>query len=86
LALYGSIERKRGSIDIANRLIDRITEGFWLLGKHPYLGRPRSEDLRPGLRTFPIGEYLIVYQVRGEDAAILHVMRGSRDIEGLLTD
>jgi plasmid stabilization system protein ParE len=33
-----------------------------------------------------VGEYVIVYRIDGEDALILHVMRGSRDIEGRLPD
>ena len=38
------------------------------------------------LRSFPVGEYVIIYRIDGEDALILHAMRGSRDIEGLLND
>ena len=78
------VARESGSIDIANRLIDAITERFWLLGQHPQIGRRRDHDLRPSLRTFPVGEYVIVYRIEGEDALILHVIRGSRDIVGQL--
>jgi plasmid stabilization system protein ParE len=42
--------------------------------------------LRTGLRSFPVGEYLIIYRVEGEDVLILHVMRGSRNIQALLRD
>jgi plasmid stabilization system protein ParE len=34
----------------------------------------------------PVGEYVIIYRVEGADALILHVMRGSRDIEGFLSE
>jgi len=27
------------------------TERFWLLARYPWLGRPRDEDLHPGLRS-----------------------------------
>jgi plasmid stabilization system protein ParE len=50
---------------------------------YPHLGRRRDEDLRPGLRSFPVGEYAIIYRVETEDVLILHVIHGSRDIEGL---
>src|SRR5690349_23979294 len=73
------VARESGSIEIANRLIDSITDRFWLLGQHTHIGRPR-DDLRPGLRSFPAGEYVIIYRIEDEDASILHVMRGSRDI------
>ncbi len=29
---------------------------------YPNLGRARDEDLRPGLRSFPVGEYVIIYR------------------------
>jgi toxin ParE1/3/4 len=78
------VARHSSNTDIANRLIDTITERFWLLAQHPQIGRRRDHDLRPGLRSFPVGEYVIIYRLEGEDALILHVMRGSRDIAGLL--
>ena len=39
------IARDSGSIEIADRLIDSITDRFFLLGDHPYVGRLR-DDLR----------------------------------------
>jgi plasmid stabilization system protein ParE len=42
--------------------------------------------LRTGLRTFPVGEYVIIYRTEGEDVLILHVVRGSRNIQVLLRD
>jgi len=33
-----------------------------------------------------VGEYLIIYRAEGEDVPILHVMRGSRNIQALLLD
>ncbi len=80
------VARESGSAEIANRVIDTINEGFWLLAQHPQVGRRRDADLRTGLRSFPVGEYVIVYRITGEDVLVLHVMRGSRDIEGRLGD
>jgi toxin ParE1/3/4 len=78
------VAKKSGSIEIADRLIDSITERFYLLAGHPHIGRHRDEDLRPGLRSFPVGEYVIIYRVEENDVLILQVFRGSRDIEALL--
>lgn len=75
-----------GSIEIANRLIEVITERFWLLAKNPQIGRRRDHDLRPGLRSFAVGEYVVIYRMESDEALILHVMRGSRDIAGLLNN
>jgi plasmid stabilization system protein ParE len=33
-----------GSLDVANRLIDSITDRFFLLADFPHLGRNRDED------------------------------------------
>jgi len=73
--------RQSQSIEIADRVVDSITERFFLLATYPHVGRRRDEDLRPGLRSFPVGEYVIIYRVQGEDVLILRVLRGSRDIE-----
>jgi len=78
------IARESGSVEIADRLIDSITERFFLLATHPHVGRRRDEDLRPGLRSFPVGRYVILYRVVGNDVVILHVMPAARDIEPLL--
>ena len=78
------VAKESASVEIADPLIDSITERFYLLARHPHIGRRRDEDLRPGLRSFPVGEYVIIYRVEENDVLILHVFRGSRDIEALL--
>jgi toxin ParE1/3/4 len=77
------VASKSGSLDIADRFIDSITDRFFLLASHPNIGRARDEDLRPGLRSFPVGDYIIVYRIQDEDVLILRVLRGSRDITAL---
>jgi toxin ParE1/3/4 len=77
------VASKSGSLDIADHLIDSITDRFLLLARHPNIGRARDRDLRPGLRSFPMGEYVIVYRVEDEDVLILRVLRGSRSIAAL---
>jgi toxin ParE1/3/4 len=66
-----------------DRLIDSITDRFVLLASFPNIGRSRDMDLRPGLRSFPVGEYVILYRIQKQDVLILRVLHGSRDIEGL---
>ncbi len=80
------IAKRSNSIEVANRLIDTITDRFWLLSQQPQIGRRRDLDLRIGLRSFPVGEYIILYRVDGGEVLIYQVMRGSRDIEGILND
>lgn len=74
-----------GSADVADRLIDAITSRFSLLSEHPHIGRRRDEDLRAGIRTFIVRDFVIAYRVTDDgDVLILRVLRGSRDIEALL--
>ena len=77
------IAKESGSIEIADRVIDSVTDRFFLLARFPQMGRRRDEDLRPGLRSFVVGEYVIIYRVADQDVLILHVLRGSRDLRAL---
>jgi toxin ParE1/3/4 len=70
-------------VEVADRLTDTITERFFLLAGHPYLGRARDDDFGIGTRSFPVGEYVIVYCVEDGDVLILRVAHGRRDIEAL---
>ena len=54
-AIWIRIARESDSIDIATRVVESITERFWLLARYPYMGR-RRDDLRPGLRSFTAGD------------------------------
>ncbi len=83
-AIWLYIARESGSIDIATRAVESVTDRFWLLARYPYLGRARDDDLRPGLRSLPAGDYVIIHRVEPEDTVlILHVVHGSRDIVAL---
>lgn len=52
------VAKESGSPETADRLIGIITRRFYLLATHPNLGRRRDRDLRPGLRSFPVGDYI----------------------------
>ena len=70
------------SIETADRFVDSITARFVLLATHPRAGR-RRDNLRPGIRSFGVGEYIVLYRVEGGDVLIQRVVRGSRDLEAL---
>ncbi|MGO9126330.1 MAG: type II toxin-antitoxin system RelE/ParE family toxin [Terriglobales bacterium] len=69
---------RRASPEVADRLIDRIADRFWLLGEHPDAGRP-SEDIAAGVKSFPAGKYLIYYRATRRGTDILHIFHGARD-------
>jgi toxin ParE1/3/4 len=77
------VARQSGSVEVADRLIDTIARRFVVLARNPHLGRRRDDDLRPGLRSFPVGSYVIIYRVEGPDVLILRVLWGGRDIPAL---
>ena len=77
------VATESGSIEVANQLIDSITDRFFLLSSFPYLGRPREDDFGVGSRSFPVGEYFIVYCVEHDEVLILRVANGRRDLEAL---
>ena len=82
--IWFHIARESGSTDIATRVVERITECFWLLARHPHLGRSRDEDLRPGLRSFAAEDYVIIHCLEADGVVlILHVVHGSRDIAAM---
>lgn len=69
---------KRVSVEVAERLIDNITERFWLLGEHPTAGRS-ADEIAPGVKCFPAGKYLIYYRKKSGGIDILHIVHGARD-------
>jgi len=47
----------RASLEAADRIIDRITERFWLLGEHPNAGKPAGNIARD-VKVFPCWKIL----------------------------
>ena len=81
--IWDYLRSESGTSQIANRIVDSITQRFLLLGRYPHLGRARDDDFSTGMRSFPVGEYVIVYLVQGKDVMILRVVHGRRDLEAL---
>jgi len=79
------VARESGSIEIATRVVEDITDRFWLLAQFPYMGRRRDGDLGTGLRSFSVGDYVIIHRIERDDIVlILHVFHGNRDIAKFL--
>jgi toxin ParE1/3/4 len=82
--IWLQVAKQSGSMETATRLIDSIAERFLFLANFPYAGRARDRDFGIGTRSFPVGEYVIVYWIEGQDVFILRVVYGRRDLETLL--
>lgn len=77
------IATESGNPEIADQVTQAITKRLYLLSRNPYLGGGRA-DLRAGLRSFPVGRYVIIYRVENDEAIFLSVLPGDRNLEGLL--
>ena len=75
-----------GSLEIAKRQIEKIEKCFSLLVGNPKAGRRRDHDLGANFRSFPVGEYVVIYRIEDFGPMILHVMRGSRDMKALIVN
>ena len=71
----------RASLETADRVVDRITDRFWLLGEHPDAGNPAG-NIAAGVKCFPAGKYLIYYRKTRHGTDILHIFHGARDQRG----
>ncbi len=69
---------ERASLKVADRLMDAVTERFWILGEYPDAGKP-SDEIAPGVRSFPAGRYLIYSRKTRKGIDALHIFRGVRD-------
>ncbi len=75
---FSPIWAERASLEIADRIIDKVTDRFWLLGEHPDEGKA-SDGIAAGVKCFPAGKYLIYYRATRRGTDILHVFHGARD-------
>jgi toxin ParE1/3/4 len=66
----------------ADAFIDLIDQKFQELAKHPQMGRSRDE-LAEGLRSFPVGKYVIFYRIISKGIDIIRVLHGSRDLDAI---
>jgi toxin ParE1/3/4 len=67
----------------ADRQLARFYRTFQMLARNPELGQRRHE-FASELRTFVVGNYVVVYRPHAEGAEIARVVSGYRDIESLL--
>jgi toxin ParE1/3/4 len=79
-AIWLFVAKESGSLDTATRLIDSLTDRFLLLAGFPSVGRRRDAEFGIGIRSFPVGEYLIFYCVEEADVLVLRVLHGKREL------
>jgi toxin ParE1/3/4 len=66
--------------EAADRLLDRIEEKCRALAQFPEMGIGR-EELMPGLRSVPVGNYLVFYLPIERGVEIVRILPGMRDVD-----
>ena len=69
----------------ADDFIDLIDAKFQNLSRQPGLGR-RREELVGGLRSFPVGRYVIFYLQVQDCLQIVRILHGARDLDAVFAD
>ncbi len=70
------------NVEAADQLLDRIYGTCQTLARSPNMGRDRS-DLARGVRSFPVGTYLIFYRKARRGIEIARILSGFRDLPPL---
>jgi toxin ParE1/3/4 len=66
----------------ADSFIDLLDRKIRALARRPGIGRAR-EELAEGLRSFPVGRYIIFYRAISKGIEIVRILHGARDLETL---
>ena len=71
------------SVTHADIFIETIEQKLKVLAERPGIGRTR-DVLGDGLRSFPVGRYVIFYQPLQKGIDVIRVLHGARDLEAAL--
>lgn len=79
--IYLYVERENPAA--AEKLLRDINAKCQAIARHPMIGRARPE-LRPDLRSFPYGAYLVLYRIVDGGVEIVRVVHAARNLEDLV--
>lgn len=71
-------------IEAADRWDARLRDAFGLLARNPRAGHTRKDLTIEEVFFWPVGQYLIIYQIQPDAILVLAVTQGSRDIPSYL--
>lgn len=66
----------------ADTLVRRFDETFRTLASNPGIGQ-KQDQYRPGLRCFPVGNYIIFYLTIDDGIEVIRVLHGARNLPTL---
>jgi toxin ParE1/3/4 len=82
--LWHYIAAVRGDVR-ADAMIDRIEQKLEALAVYPLMGRARDE-LRPALRSSPVGRYIVFYFPLDDGIDVVRVLYGGRDLDAIFQE
>ncbi|MEX2212549.1 MAG: type II toxin-antitoxin system RelE/ParE family toxin [Phycisphaeraceae bacterium] len=65
--------------DAADRLLRQIDAKLESYLDTPNAGTPRDE-IMPGLRSFPVGRYVVLYRPVADGIELIRILHGARDL------
>ena len=68
----------------AQRLLDDLHAATQILAAQPMIGKARGE-FGPGIRSFPVRDYVLVYRPILGGVELVCVVHGARDLERVLS-
>lgn len=63
----------------ADNMVRRLDAALEMLSDHPRAG-PLRPELRPRLRSYPVGSYIIFYRPTRNGIELVRVLHGARDL------
>jgi toxin ParE1/3/4 len=70
----------KDNVEAADKFIATLISKFALLATQPKMGRMRPE-LAPRLRSFPVGQHIILYRPLPDGVEIARVLHSHMDLE-----
>jgi len=67
----------RDDAEAASRFLRKIDEKLLLYAAFPGMGT-RRDNFSPGLRSFPVGNYIVFYRAMDDGIELVRVLRGSQ--------
>jgi toxin ParE1/3/4 len=69
-------------LERAEKVLRTLYSKMGTLTHNPYIGRERKE-IEAGLRSFPVGSYMIFYYPLSDGIEVVRVLHGVRDIQDI---
>lgn len=79
LNIWFWIAEASGNMDSADGILHRFDAALQMLSDHPRAGTERPEVF-PGVRAWPVADYLLFYFPLGDGVKLVRVLHGSRDV------